>query len=59
LHQSILKKEFEGNFLTAQELAACKQAVDHEHASVLLERIKAEQKYTAIKSRKIKCQCIS
>lgn len=44
LRQSILKKAFEGNLLTAQELAECKQAEDYEPASVLLERIKAEQK---------------
>ena len=53
MHQSILKKAFEGYFLTAQELAACKQAADHEPASVLLERIKAEQKSTAIKLKKL------
>lgn len=47
LRQSILKKAFEGNLLTAQELAECKQAVDYEPASVLLERIKAEQKSPA------------
>lgn len=46
LRQSILKKAFEGNLLTAQELAECKLAEDYEPASVLLERIKAEQKQT-------------
>lgn len=44
LRQSILKKAFEGNLLTAQELAECKLAEDYEPANVLLERIKAEQK---------------
>ncbi len=43
LRQSILKKAFEGKLLTAQELAECKLADDYEPASVLLERIKAEQ----------------
>lgn len=53
LRQSILKKAFEGNLLTAQELAECKQAADYEPASVLLERIKAEQnKATAKPSKK-------
>lgn len=53
LRQSILKKAFEGNLLTAQELAECKQAADYEPASVLLERIIAEQnKVTAKPSRK-------
>lgn len=50
LRQSILKKAFEGNLLTAQELAECKQADDYEPAGVLLERIKAEQKQ-AIKQK--------
>ena len=49
LRQSILKKAFEGNLLTAQELAKCKLADDYEPASVLLERIKAEQ--TEIKAK--------
>ena len=49
LRQSILKKAFEGNLLTAQELAECKMADDYEPASVLLERIKAEQ--TEIKAK--------
>lgn len=40
LRQSILKKAFEGNLLTAQELAECKQAADYEPASVLLQRIR-------------------
>ncbi len=53
LRQSILKKAFEGNLLTAQELAECKQAADYEPASVLLERIKAEQKQ-AVKPKTIK-----
>ena len=49
LRQSILKKAFEGNLLTTQELAECKLAPDYEPASVLLERIKAEQ--TEIKAK--------
>ena len=49
LRQSILKKAFEGNLLTAQELAECKLAPDYEPASVLLEKIKAEQ--TEIKAK--------
>lgn len=49
LRQSILKRAFEGNLLTAQELAECKLADDYEPASVLLERIKAEQ--TEIKAK--------
>lgn len=49
LRQSILKKAFEGNLLTVQELAECKLAEDYEPASVLLERIKAEQ--TEIKAK--------
>lgn len=49
LRQSILKKAFEGNLLTAQELAECKLAEDYEPASVLLEKIKAEQ--TEIKAK--------
>ena len=49
LRQSILKKAFEGNLLTAQELAECKLADDYEPASVLLEKIKAEQ--TEIKAK--------
>jgi type I restriction enzyme S subunit len=53
LRQSILKKAFEGNLLTAQELAECEKATDYEPASVLLERIKAEQnKSTAKPSKK-------
>ncbi|WP_131538886.1 restriction endonuclease subunit S [Pedobacter nototheniae] len=52
LRQSILKKAFEGNLLTAQELAVCKLAVDYEPASVLLERIKAEQNKAKAKPSK-------
>lgn len=44
LRQSILKKAFEGKLLTAQELAECRKAPDYEPASLLLERIKAEQR---------------
>ncbi|MCX3263117.1 restriction endonuclease subunit S [Pedobacter agri] len=54
LRQSILKKAFEGNLLTAKELAECKQAADYEPASVLLERIKAEQNKAAAKPSKKK-----
>jgi type I restriction enzyme S subunit len=43
LRQSILKKAFEGNLLTAKELAECKQASDYEPASVLLQRIRNEK----------------
>ncbi|MCS3870686.1 type I restriction enzyme S subunit [Chryseobacterium ginsenosidimutans] len=43
LRQSILKKAFEGNLLTAQELAECKLAEDYEPAGVLLEKIKAKK----------------
>ncbi|AYO57597.1 hypothetical protein CO230_05350 [Chryseobacterium sp. 6424] len=52
LRQSILKKAFEGNLLTAQELAACKLAHDYEPANVLLERIKVEQNKTTAKPNK-------
>ena len=52
LRQSILKKAFEGNLLTAQELAECKLAEDYEPASVLLERIKAEQNNVTAKPQK-------
>ena len=44
LRQSILKIAFKGNLLTVQELAECKLAEDYEPASVLLERIKKENK---------------
>ncbi|QDW25654.1 type I restriction endonuclease subunit S [Pedobacter sp. KBS0701] len=54
LRQSILKKAFEGNLLTAQELAECKLATDYEPASVLLERIKAEQNKATAKPGKKK-----
>ncbi|MFC6096324.1 restriction endonuclease subunit S [Flavobacterium qiangtangense] len=54
LRQSILKKAFEGNLLTAQELAECKLEKDYEPASVLLERIKAEQNKAAAKPSKKK-----
>ncbi|MGG1921693.1 restriction endonuclease subunit S [Chryseobacterium sp. NRRL B-14798] len=43
LRQSILKKAFEGNLLTEEELKACKAEPDYEPASVLLERMKAEK----------------
>lgn len=44
LRQSILKKAFEGDLLTAAEIAACKEEADYEPAAVLLARMKAEQK---------------
>lgn len=44
LRQSILKKAFEGNLLTAQELAECKLAKDYEPAGVLLEKMKMSKK---------------
>lgn len=40
LRQSILKKAFEGKLLSEIELEQCKQVVDYEPASVLLEKIK-------------------
>lgn len=43
LHQSILKKAFEGKLLTEEDIRACQQAPDYEPASVLLEKIKAEK----------------
>ncbi|WP_295199529.1 restriction endonuclease subunit S [uncultured Chryseobacterium sp.] len=56
LHQSILKKAFEGNLLTAQELAECKMAEDYEPADVLLEKIKAEQ--TELKTKPAKKKAV-
>lgn len=44
LRQSILKKAFEGKLLSEEEIARCKQEKDYEPASVMLERIKAENK---------------
>ncbi len=44
LHQSILKKAFEGKLLSAVEIERCKQEEDYEPASVLLEKIKKEKK---------------
>ena len=44
LRQSILKKAFEGNLLSKDEIAECKADATYEPASVLLERIKAEKK---------------
>jgi len=43
LRQSILKKAFEGKLLSTAEIAECKKAKDYEPASVLLQKIKAEQ----------------
>lgn len=44
LRQSILKKAFEGKLLNVEEIAKCKADKDYEPASVLLERIKSENK---------------
>ena len=44
LRQSILKKAFEGKLLSAAEIERCKQEEDYEPASVLLEKIKKENK---------------
>ena len=40
LRQSILKKAFEGNLLSTQEIEKCKAAADYEPAAVLLQKIK-------------------
>ena len=40
LRQSILKKAFEGNLLSNQEIEKCKTEPDYETAAVLLEKIK-------------------
>ena len=42
LRQSILKKAFEGNLLSTQEIEKCKTAPDYEPAAVLLEKIKSQ-----------------
>ena len=44
LRQSILKKAFEGNLLSPQEIEKCKTAPDYEPAAVLLAKIKSEKK---------------
>lgn len=44
LRQSILKKAFEGELLSEQELEACQKEADWEPAEKLLERIKSEKK---------------
>ena len=44
LHQSILKKAFEGELLSETEIEKCKQEADYEPAEVLLERMKNEKK---------------
>lgn len=44
LRQSILKKAFEGNLLTPQELEAIRNHPDYESAEELLKRIKQERK---------------
>ena len=41
LRQSILKRAFEGNLLSTQEIEKCKTAPDYEPAAVLLEKIKS------------------
>lgn len=41
LRQSILKKAFEGDLLSSEELEKCKAAPDYEPAAVLLEKIKS------------------
>ncbi|MDB2588507.1 restriction endonuclease subunit S [Bacteroidia bacterium] len=43
LRQSILKKAFEGNLLSTQEIEKCKTEPDYEPAAVLLEKIKMNQ----------------
>ena len=43
LRQSILKKAFEGNLLSTQEIEKCKSAPDYEPAAVLLEKIKSQK----------------
>ncbi len=45
LRQSILKKAFEGKLLSGEEIAQCKQEADYEPTSVLLERIRKENKH--------------
>ncbi len=45
LRQSILKKAFEGKPLSGAEIARCRQEADYEPASVLLERIRKENKH--------------
>ncbi|TRX72561.1 restriction endonuclease subunit S [Carboxylicivirga sp. M1479] len=52
LRQSILKKAFESKLLSDAEINACKQEADYEPASVLLERIKYNQKVTAPRQTK-------
>jgi type I restriction enzyme S subunit len=44
LRQSILKKAFEGELLSDEEIENCKKAHDYEPAGMLLEKIKAERK---------------
>ena len=51
LRQSILKKAFAGNLLSAEELATCKAAPDYEPASVLLARIE-QSRNKKIKAKK-------
>lgn len=54
LHQSILKKAFEGKLLTEEDIRACQQAPDYEPASVLLEKIKAEKEANKLVKKIIK-----
>lgn len=44
LRQSILKKAFEGELLSEEEIEKCKKEYDYEPADVLLQKIKAEKK---------------
>jgi type I restriction enzyme S subunit len=44
LNKSILKKAFDGTLLNEEEINQCKADKDYEPASVLLQKIKAEQK---------------
>ncbi len=45
LRQCILKNAFEGKLLSQEEITKCKQEADYEPASVLLERIRKENKH--------------
>ncbi|HQE51728.1 MAG TPA: restriction endonuclease subunit S [Prolixibacteraceae bacterium] len=45
LRQSILKNAFEGKLLSQEEITKCRQEADYEPASVLLERIRKENKH--------------
>ncbi|MFZ2795372.1 MAG: restriction endonuclease subunit S [Prolixibacteraceae bacterium] len=45
LRQSILKNAFEGKLLSQEEITKCRQEADYEPASVLMERIRKENKH--------------